>query len=278
MTLHSYLVPTIAVGPPEGYSLGQFLPLDQLREIINVDDAVLEVRWDLYSQGERVLSKGHDLVLEDGRWTNPEVAEFQFEGPAVGDWLTGEHVSYLELSVNQQNGQIFSSNAIPSLYTVYAGKNRKTMLSDNSMKFADNLVINQIAAFGQWVVGYPACEVDRGRDVDDSVVLLNPFDRPAVVNIDLSDSTASRRVRVDPKSGRRISLSSLLDDRSESWAGQVIVHGVNRLVVFIAMHSYTDPSRLSTLEHIDLFRGAKLTMPVTHYLHWRLRSRRGLAK
>ena len=81
MTLHSYLVPTIAVGPPEGYSLGQFLPLDQLREIINVDDAVLEVRWDIYAKvknWEACLDIGKAMVKLDSRrftgWINRSFA------------------------------------------------------------------------------------------------------------------------------------------------------------------------------------------------------------
>lgn len=278
MNNHNYLIPTIAVGPPDGYSLGQFLPLDYLKEQLSTDNAVLELQWALYCHGKQILSEERQLFLENGNWKNPKEAEFHLEKNTIGDWETGKHISYLELSIQEKSSEAFVSNQPPPLYTVYAGPDRKTMLSDNSMKFADDLVINQIGAFGQWVVGYPACEVDKSRDVDYSILLLNPFDRPAVATLKLAGIASHQRVRVNPKTGCRISLASMLKTSAEPWTGQAFVYGKNRLVVFVAMHSHVCPSQVSSLEHIDVFRGAKLSMPLTRYLHWRFRSKKGLRK
>ena len=126
---------------------------------------------------------------------------------------------------------------------MYYGAGRKTFLNDNQLKYGDHVTTTQIRQFRTWVLGYPAAAMDRERDIDESIVLLNPFVRPVVVTISLAETEIAQRIKIAPLCGRRVALSALLPLEHNIWAGQIFVTGRSRLVVFFAKHAVAGPDR-----------------------------------
>ena len=128
----------------------------------------------------------------------------------------------------------------------------------------------QVQAFGSWVEGYPAATVDAPRDSTESVVLINPFVKPATVSVSLAGIDSKQRVRVPALSGSRIDLHALFSLGDAPWHGQYFVSGRNRLVVLTAKHSLSRPSDVTTVEHSDPYRGEPTHEPVTVFLRRRI--------
>jgi len=266
---YHYLVPNITLAAPPGYRLAQFLPAATLRQLIEASDAELAVRFEICGGG-RVKSTSEAVIrLHNGEWTDPRALRFDSIGAEGNAWISGADIEYLETRITPIDQTTFRSNQQPSYYTVFSAPGRKTCFLDNTLKFSDPVTINQIAAYGIWVEGYPACEVDAAADIDCSFMLINPFERPAVATFEFEGRDERPRLRVAPMSGRRVSFAEQLGGRSARWKGQVYVHGRNRLVAYFASHSYRDPCCLNTLEHTDAYRGRDRNYPFTQALYLR---------
>jgi hypothetical protein len=269
MTSYRYLIPIVTVAPPTGYILDQLLPLDKLRHALSTDDATLRVSRRVMRNGEVRSASEDELKLVAGEWVDPEVGEFTL--PVVdGDaWMQGEGLAYLETQLDLLSEGEFGGPFAPAFYSLYSGPGRKSFVSDNALKYGNPVTIRQIESFGQWVEGYPACEIDPDRDTDESVVLINPFERPAVIKLEFEGRTETLRRRIDAQSAVRIDCASVLDCSAGPWAGQIFVSGINRLVVYFCKHLLSDPSVITTLEHSDPYRGEDANMPFTRYMRRR---------
>ena len=264
---YSYLMPDITAAPPPHYTLSQFLPLAGISGLIDRSDAVLQVRRQVIIEGNTLLESEDDLVLAGGEWQNPEVSEFRFEALRESEWTGNGSIGFLETAINAKDGATFKSRQQPSTYTVYTSSSRKTFFSDNRLKFSDNVIISQIAQHGQWLDGYPVCVVDPKRDLGESVLLLNPFERPAVATFEFEGLDHRPRFRIPRQSGRRIDFAQCLGSERLPWEGQFYVSGRNRLIPFFVKHSLYDPTEISTIEHSDAYRGERLWRPFTRALH-----------
>jgi hypothetical protein len=273
MTDYRYLIPIVTLAPPAGFTLNQLLPLDKLRAALPGPDAVLRISRRVIRNGVSLQSSEHELRLVGNEWQNPEVGEFTLGNVDDNAWLGGDGLAFLETQIDLLSDGGFRGPFAPAFYSLYSGPGRKSFVSDNALKYGNTVTIYQIESFGQWVEGYPACEVDRDRDTDESIVLINPFARPTVANIEFEGRKETLRRRIDAQSGVRIDCASILTDDGAPWTGQIYVSGRNRLVVYFCKHMLSDPSAVTTLEHSDPYRGENASMPFTQYLRLRFGSR-----
>jgi hypothetical protein len=208
----------------------------------------------LCRDGAELSSRSTEIVFDEGR---PSISRWivSIEDDGKSDWIGGMHLSYWELELTAEPPGEFVTNQPAASYTLFSSPSHKTFFNDNAIKFGDPVTIHQVRELGAWCAGYPCCGVDPEVDADESVVLINPYHRPAVVNIELVGLPTVEKVRVEPTSARRVSIASLLGPERRAWRGQVYVTGRNRLIVFFAKHALADPREITTLEHPDLYRG-----------------------
>jgi len=253
----------------------QVLPLDRLAQQISEDSAVLDLRRDVIHDGKLVDQREGVLVLKDGEWrdTGAEIYEL---GPVQGaDWITGQSLAYVETRIAIRDAS-FTRRREPGSYVVFSGVGRKSFLSDNNQKFSHPVVIQQISEFGKWAEGFPACVVDPELDTDHSVILINPYERAAVVTLEFEGRAETRKVRIGARSAQRVAFSTIFGEQNLPWSGQAYVSGPNRIVVFFVSHSLRDPAEVNTMEHTDAYRGHTHWFSFTRALHFRIRSENGL--
>jgi len=269
MTNYHYLIPIVSIAPPTGYTLDQLLPLDKLRTTLSVSDASLRISRRVICKGEVIIANEQELRLEEGEWQNPEAGAFTLGNIDGEAWSTGEGLAFLETQIDLLSDGSFQSPFAPAFYGLYSGPGRKSFVSDNALKYGNTVTISQIENFGKWVEGYPVCEVDRERDTNESVLLINPFARPAVANVEFEGREETFRRRINAQSAVRIDCASVLSDNSKPWTGTIYISGLNRLVVYFCKHLISDPNTVTTLEHSDPYRGENTHVPLTQYLRRR---------
>jgi len=277
MANYHYFVPFLVPAPPPGFTNNQIIPLEGLRSLLDGLNARIEVRRELIFDGAIVQSWDDRLVLENDVWTETGAERFSLEPHADADWQGGSKIAYLETRMTV-DGAMVSQLREPGFYTIFSGPDRKTFLSDSSQKVAHPAVINQVAAFGQWMEGYPSCVVDPDHDAGESIVFINPYERPALATVNFDGLETQARVRLAPFTAQRVSIADIITDAPKPWTGQIYVHGPRRVVTFFMKHSLSDPSRVNTLEHTDVFRGERLWRPLTQAMHWKHRTKLGVHK
>lgn len=230
------------------------LPIAAIGTVLKTRTATVQAKHRVYRDGAEISSRTAEIGFDEGR---PSITNWiaSIEDDGKTDWLGGEHLSYWELELTAEPPGEFVTNQPAASYTLFSGPVRKTFFNDNAIKFGDPVTIHQVRELGAWCAGYPCCAVDPELDADESVVLINPYHRPAVVSIELIGQPRIEKIRVEPMSARRVSIAGLLGSTRQAWRGQVYVTGPNRLIVFFAKHGLADPCEITTLEHPDLYRG-----------------------
>ena len=120
-----------------------------------------------------------------------------------------------------------------------------------------------VARFGKFVDGHPLIHIDGNRDLGETIILINPYQRPLVAEILGHDGRKMKKTRIDSHSARPIHLVDLLEDNEDEWIGQIQVTANNRVVAFNVKHSLADPTVISDHEHLDPFRAGPTGIPVT---------------
>ena len=265
MARYRYLIPSISAAPPPGYRMTQVLPLEPLRELLLPRrDAVLTVRRAVIRAGEALIEDVRQLVLRDGAWTDPSVAEFAFDSSDEDGWRTEGQIAYVETAVSLETEGWFRDHFLPPFYTVYSSPSKKTFFSDNALKFGSPNVIKQIARHGKWIEGYPVVHVDPSRDSSESVLVINPFEKESFVKVQtVGDPARSVRRRVAALGATRVDLLQVLGDSGLPWSGQVFVSGPARMVIYFAKHGVGDNTSITTVEHSDVYRGTASFLPAT---------------
>ncbi|MSO69321.1 MAG: hypothetical protein EXQ98_03445 [Alphaproteobacteria bacterium] len=254
MPSFSYLLPAVGLGPPPGYRVSYALPIASIRDRLTIPSAQVRAIHRLWRDGTEIATRTAEIQFDGPRSSIQEwVITIDDDGKA--DWDGGTGLSYWELELAVASPGGFSTNQPAANYTLFSGPRRKTFFNDNAIKFGDPVTIHQVRELGAWCAGYPCCGVDPDANADESIVLINPYHRPGLVNIELVGLPNIEKIRVEPMSARRVSIARLLGPTPYAWRGQVFVTGRSRLIVFFAKHALDDPSEMTTLEHPDLYRG-----------------------
>jgi hypothetical protein len=249
-------IPVVTAPPPPGYTLRQRLPLDALRATCLDSNETVLIERRLYGGGKLLQRDESQLVLRGGVWVDGAAAAFDLESTVSQvEWRDGDALPFVETLISAIEGRGFRTMFAPSFYTVFDSDTLKSFFNDNALKYANTVVIHQIEAFRSWVEGYPACAIDRARDVGQSVLLINPHEKPAVVNVELEGVAKPRKVKVDAMSARRVDFAAMLGPDVGAWRGQAFVWGTNRVNMFFFYHALSQPESIVTMEHSEVYRG-----------------------
>jgi hypothetical protein len=197
------------------------------------------------------------IKLYENKWLNEAVATYKCNSifKSKKEWKESYDLEYIETHVEIIKGGGFKNilSYTPGTYAIFSGKNKKTFFSDNQYKFGETRTISQISQFGRWLEGYPDCFFSIKKNIDESIILINPYPAKASIKVHFLDNIKS--IKINSHSAIRIPLSSLLSSKISEYSGQIFVSGRNRQILFFLKHSLDDSSNITTLEHSENFRG-----------------------
>lgn len=259
---HQSMIPIINIAPFNGFRMHQCISQEELKQQIAVRDAEISIRREVYLAGDLTHSADVMLKLRDGEWLNPQ--DIYFEMDSVGDVdaiSNASETGYVETHFTCDE-PVFTTLYPPSFYTVFDAPGRKAFYSDGALKFANPYVIDQVHKFGEWSETYPACEIDPGRDVTMSAILINPYPLPTLVRLQLVGGSKIFRHQLPALGALRINLKEQLSEKAGAWSGTLLAWSTNRVVVFVVSHSIADPTRVTTVEHSEVYRAAEMCQPL----------------
>ena len=191
-----------------------------------------------------------------------------FHWPARPDQWPG---GYLENGFYvEDEAPLFSRNIPPNFYAIYTRAGNKSFFSDNMLKYSSPAVIAQIAAYGKFIDGYSAVRIDRARDFTETLVMINPYQRPVIANVHSDTAGEIRRIRIEPNSAAHVRLDRLLEESDAAWSGQIQISASNRVITYIMKHSFVDPLLITDHEHLDPYRGESTHLPAFSWLRLNL--------
>jgi len=264
MTSYSYLIPIIT-WLPAGYDCTIVMPNTLIASSVTPAPVEVERFWTAVCDGRQVAG-GSDIIKCEGK----EVVSGPDEDVI---WRAADHPplgadgGYLEFGVRTAGGELsFCHHHLPSLYNVYSAPDRKSFFSCHTWKFGSPQVISQIARFGRYVDCYPVVRLDRRRNIGESLVLVNPYQKAILAELSTNDGRKPPRIRIEAKSVRRYPLDQLLRSDEQDWLGQLQITANNRVVTYMVKHALDDPSMITTVEHLDPFRADPTHVPATQWL------------
>ena len=269
----NYLIPSISALYP-GHSCCLTGNLRGVGECLLDGTGGIVQKIDVYSEGQRIFADQIEHRFEDGNLLGDPPPAFHW--PARPDQWPG---GYLEIGFyTQDEAPLFSNNIPPNFYSIYTRAGNKSFFSDNTLKYSSPSVIAQIAAYGKFVDGYPAVRIDQARDFSETLVMINPYQRPIIANVHSDTAGEIRRIRVEPNSAVHVPLDRVLKDSGAAWSGQIQVSASNRVITYIIKHSFADPLLITDHEHLDPYRGEATHLPAFRwfrlYLGFWLRNQR----
>ena len=257
----SYFIPLIHLGPVKNNKISIDLPLKAMENLILGTSCVFEVVRYIISNGQVIYENTSILEYKNKIWINKEAEKFLW---------TNEHDSfcYVETQVNQIKGKGLSSSFLPAFYVFYTNKNSKTYISCGNWKYGNIRVIMQMAAFGKWVDGYPAINLDKDAKITYSIAIINPYIKSSEYTIEIQGLNIIHNVRVKSQSVQIVNLADIIS--KNKWTGQVYVYGNQRSIMYVLNHNINDLYDITTIEHSDPFRAELNYIPRLQYLRNRI--------
>jgi hypothetical protein len=260
MNAYSFLFPMI-VAMPRGYDLTVVVPTGSVEQYLAVKDCDLICDYQIRSEGEVVKTVSRTISFRGGKFSGSE-AEFLVMREEEFANLPGP--AYLEFSMYEPNQRpVFTERIVHGWYSIYAKAGKKSFFSDNAVKYGSPPIISMIAQFRKYVDGYPVVHIDRKRDLGESILLINPYGRPIMVDVHSHDARKLPRLKVPGGSARWVDLGDLLAEGEDEWLGQVQITASNRLVTFETKHRLSDKTIISDHEHLDPYRADPTHIPAT---------------
>jgi len=251
------MIPTINIAPFGGFRMHQCISPHELKARISVRDADIAVTREVYLGGSLLRAHTVAMKLRDREWTNSGDIYFEMESISAieADAKVGR-VGYVETHFLCEYEPVFTTLYPPSFYSVFDAPGVKAFYSDGALKFANPYVIDQIHRFGEWSETYPACEIDPGRDVTMSVILINPYPLPTVVRMQLVGGSKVFSHQLPPTGAAMIGLRQHLTMGTNPWSGTLLAWSRNRVNLFVVSHSIANPTRVTTVEHSEVYRAS----------------------
>ena len=257
--MSDYLIPTIS-SLPLGYDCLIPIPAAKFTARLTGDSGRVRHRLRVYYDGQIVAEETRQFDIRGGRISSPWPDAYQWYDRNVPGC---ENPGFLESEFRVEEGDIyFVGNTPLAFYSIYSAAGKKGFLSDNAYKFSAPPVIAQIAAYARYVDTYPAVRLDRERDYGDSLVLINPYNKPILCSVKTMDKRKLPRFRVPALSARYLHLDNLFEENESTWTGEIQLTANNRLVTFDIKHALSDIRTISDHEHLDPFRADPTHMPL----------------
>ena len=251
-----YLFPMIILGPPKGYNLNYLFPVERLTKHMPHTAETLQIERIHFYNGKVIKIKKGLLEYNGKKWVDTKAATYKCESIIKGEENLS-NIEYIETHIEILTSGFFNNPVYftPLNYTVYNSIDKKNFISDGQLKFGAPRTIDQFSAFNKWIEGYPDCNISKLRNIDESIIIINPYPADAKVYITLDGSSViNKSIMVKSLMAIKLPISSIIKNNNE-WSGQVIITGKNRLILFFMKHMMDNPSNITTLEHSENYRG-----------------------
>lgn len=265
--MYNYLIPNV-LSLPVGYDCTFAVPPDEIARRLRTGTGAVVRSMEVFFDGERLRYEETPLTFRDGALVEGDDAPIHWPGTSDPGRI---HPGYMEIGYHSvDRSPIFAVNRPITPYAIYSAPGKKCFFSDNSQKFSNPVIIDQIAKFGRYVDGYPVVQIDQDRDYGESLILINPYKKPVLASVHTPDGRTTGRTRVSAMTARRLDLAALLEEGERRWVGRIQLTANNRLIPFNIKHSFADPTVISDHEHFDPFRGDPTHMPFALMVRVRL--------
>lgn len=193
-----------------------------------------------FCKGEQISADTHVIAVKDGV-SEKDTVWCASDAPSLG-------YTEIELSAEQP---IFRKLHPESGYSLFSGVDGRCLTINTDTKYAHYRVIEQIKAWQNFCLLHSAILVDPARDYGNSMLLINPYERPIVAGLK-STNGRSLRARIPEKSAEIINLEPLVEAGK---FGTVMLSANNRLVAYDVRHPYGSWQAFNSIDHLDVFSG-----------------------
>ena len=257
--MFSYILTSI-IPLPLGYNAKIIIPVSMIKNRIVKEFNIYEISVSLigYKEGSEFFQYEKLIDEKTEGFVEIEIKDQSKKSDKFG---------YAELNIKSlNNNNIFLSRAVLGFYTFYYSHGKKSFLSDNAYKFGSPATIAQMAKINKYIDAYPTIMINKTKDLDETIVLINPYKRKIKATIITSDKRKIENIIIDHFSVKEILLSEILKDSESEWKGHIQLTATNRIVTFGYKHSHQDKKIISDFEHLDPYRGEPTFIPFTKFL------------
>jgi len=247
--MFSYLLPTI-IPLPRGYECSAIIPTKLVTNLLLKEERCkINFNFKVYGNGELIDEQNILKTLSK----NEDCPNIHFK-TTINKKNLNFHC-YCELYIDSpEKLDIFSQRKMVSLYPFCHDKNKKTFFSDNSYKYGSPSIIFGMEHFEKYVETYSVFHIDKQRDLGESLLFINPYDKKILVRFKTSDNREIKPLIINPKHATDLDLKCILNNEENEWKGHVQLLASNRAGMFNFKHSFQDPTVISDLEHLDPYR------------------------
>ena len=108
---------------------------------------------------------------------------------------------------------------------------------DYSYRVGDPQIINQMSEWRRFIITYGVVDVDLYRNTSNSLIFINPYNKPIVITFSTSDNRDLKRIKIPPNHARYYALSDILQEGECCWNGNIQFTANNRVVSYIISSS-----------------------------------------
>lgn len=248
---YNYFIPIIHLGPLEGYTFNQVLPLLQIENVIIGNKAKFEIIRKVFCNKTLLHQENKIINFNQGNWTNKQSATFEWDYKK-----SKKKICYIETQINLLRGKGLKTSSLPAFYVNYTSKNKKSFMSCGNEKYGNPRVILQMKEFGMWVDGYPGVNINKQKKTSYSLVIINPYKAMNSLFIEINSLAIKKNIKVPAFSTKLINFYDIVN--KGVWSGQFYIYGKRRAIIHLINHEFKNYNNITTLEHSDPFR-AELT-------------------
>ena len=247
--MFSYLLPTITP-IPRGYECSAIIPTKLVTNLLLQEEKCkINFNFKVYGNGKLIDEQNILKTLSK----NEECPNIHFK-TTINKNNFNCHC-YCELYIHSpEKIAIFSERKTISYYPFCHDKNKKTFFSDTSYKYGSPSIIFGMAHFKKYVETYSVFHINKERDLGESLLFTNPYDKKILVRFKTSDNREIKPLIINPKHATDLDLKCILNDDEDEWKGHIQLLASNRVGMFNFKHSFQDPTLVSDLEHLDPYR------------------------
>lgn len=257
--MSQYVIPAISTLLP-GYDCMVPVPAEAVEKRLIGNAGRIRHRFRVYHDGKIDAEQIRYIEIQAGKIVGARPEGFVWRDR---EYSWGENPGFLDNDFRVEDGDIqFVGNTPLLAYSFYSAAGKKSFLSDNAYKFSSPPVIAQVAAYGRFVDTYSVVRLDRERDYGESLVLINPYQKPILCSVITMDGRKLPRLRIPALSARYLQLESILQENEAAWAGEIQLTANNRVITFDIKHALSDIRTISDHEHLDPFRGDPTHFPL----------------
>jgi len=271
--MFSYLLPTITP-LPRGYECSIIIPIKLVTNLfLKEERCKVNFNFKVYGNGKLIDEQNILKILSK----NEDYSNICFKTTINKNNLNCHCYSELNIDSPEKIG-LFSKREMISYYPFHHDKNKKTFFSDVSYKYGSPTIIFDMSHFKKYVETYSVFHIDKQRDLGESLLFTNPYDKKILIKFKTSDSREIKPLIINPKHAIDLDLKCILNDEEKEWKGHIQLWANNRVGMFNFKHSLQDPTLISDLEHLDPYRAEQTHLRFFQILRSQLGNKINLIK